>query len=153
MPQVQNALSMQLSDEISRTVLMLSERKTDMLDVDYIANQVQARIDAEGRSPGLVEYSSILNLKQMIRGHLRHNLNPILRAEREVEENQESLFEEILQDYYPAKREILDQVKPVYVRRDLLSHDEVFIIATRMRLVSERLAKHSDALIAWDKSR
>ena len=153
MPQEKPVLSLQLSEEINRVILSLKEKEPDMLDVDYISNVVQSRIDVHHISPPMVEYSSVQNLKQQVRDHLRRDHDPVKKAEDMVDQNQETLFDDILQDYYPCKREVLGVKKPVYVRRDLLTDDEVIVIAERLQKVSKKLAEHADALLAWNASR
>lgn len=148
----QPTLAENVRDEVNRVILHLQDENKDMMVVPYIANVVQSRIDHHSISPEIVVYCSLEHIKQITRRQLRHLFDPLKNAERKAD-NQETIFDSVLQDHYPVNREVMGETQRVYLRRDLLTHDEVEQIVERMRRVGDALARHADGLEAWDKDR
>lgn len=141
-----------VDDEISSVIETL-EGQGSALVIPHIANVVYSRLDANKVSPHIVQYLSQQEIKQKTRAFLRRRHDPIARAEQAVEQNQEDLFADTLQDYYPVKREMMGERQRMYVPRDDLSRTEVSEIAGRLSRAGSALIKHADGLVAWDKSR
>lgn len=141
--------SVTVTEHISRVVASLQDQGCDVIDNDYVANVVESRIDVHQISPHLMKYLALLELKQQIRSYLRHALDPMQVVTDKVKSGQDDLFDDLLQDYYPADREILGVKKSVYVKRESLTGQEVELNAAKMEMASEALAKHAEALRAW----
>jgi len=145
--------SVSIAEHISRVVISLQEQGRDIIDPDYVANVVESRIDVHQVSPHLTKHLAIMQLKQETRQYLRHAIDPVQIVADKLESGQEDLFNDLLQDHYPAKREIMGEDKSVYVARDLLTSVEVEIVAAKMEKASDALSEHAKALRAWHQSR
>ena len=141
--------SVLVTEHISRVVLSIKDGNGADIDPDYVANVVESRIDIHQVAPHLTRHLAILELKQQIRSYLRKNHDPVEVMTAKVESGQEDMFDDILQDHYPVKRNILGTVKRIYARRDTLTEEEMEINSSRMERVSDGLAKHAEALRAW----
>lgn len=139
--------SVLITEHISRVILSIKDGNGAVIDTDYVANVVESRIDVHSIAPHLTRHLAILELKQQIRSHLRKH-DPIEVATEAVESGQDDMFGDLLQDYYPVKRDIMGEVKSVYARRDTLTEEEMEFNASRMEKVSDRLARHAEALRA-----
>ena len=146
-------LAVELTVEIDRSILSLEAERVAQINVDYISNVVYSRLDQHHISPKVIEHCSVMHIKQMVRAALRHTCDPWQRVADEAESGQLTMFDGILQNYYPAEREVMGDKQSVYVRRDLLTHDDVEAIVSRMRMVGLKLLEHCDALLAWDATR
>ena len=138
-----------IQEHISRVVMSMSSQNQGTIDPDYVANVVESRIDIHQVSPHLTKHLAILQLKQQIRAYLRHTFNPVDVVTDRLMSGQDDLFDDILQDYYPAERKVMDVMKSVYVKRDLLTATEVEENASKMEKASKALAQHAEALRAW----
>lgn len=136
-------------EHIARVVMALNEKHQGIIDSDYVANVVESRIDIHQVSPHLTKYLAILQLKQDVRSYLRHTLDPVEVVTDKLASGQDDLFDDILQDHYPAKREIMGEVKEVYVLKELMTEKEVETVAGKMEKASDALARHAEALRAW----
>lgn len=141
-----------VDDEISGVVEMLEERGNALL-IPHIANVVYSRLDEQKSSPHIIQYLSQQEIKQKTRAYLRRRHDPIVRAEEAAERDQEDLFADTLQDYYPVKRDVMGERQRMYVPREDLSSVEVSEIAERLSRTGSALIRHADGLVAWDKSR
>lgn len=141
-----------VDDEISSVVEML-EDQGNALVIPHIANTVYSRLDAGKVSPHVIQYLSQQEIKQKTRAYLRRRHDPIVRAEQAVEKDQEDLFADTLQDYYPVKRDIMGERQRIYTPRDDLTKSDVSEIAGRLSRAGSALIRHADGLVAWDKSR
>ena len=140
--------SVLITEHISRVIMGIKDGNGADIDPDYVANVVESRIDVHSIAPHLTRHLAILELKQQIRGYLRKKHDPIEVAAEAVASGQDDMFDDLLQDHYPVKRNIMGEVKSVYARRDTLTEDEMEFNASRMEKVSDRLARHAEALRA-----
>ena len=141
-----------VDDEISSVVEMLEEQGNALV-VPHIANMVYSKLDEAKVSPHVIQYLSQQEIKQKTRAYLRRRHDPIERAEQAVEKDQEDLFADTLQDYYPVKRDIMGERQRIYTPRNDLTKSDVSEIAGRLSRAGSALIRHADGLVAWDKSR
>jgi len=142
-----------ITEHISRVVLAMNGKD---VDVDYVANVVESRIDVHQISPHLTKYLATLELKQQVRSYLRHRYDPEVVVADKIQQGkteQEDLFDDILQDRYPAVREHMGVKKTKYVIKENLTEDEVEIVAVKMEKAGRALIEHAKALRAWFQSK
>ena len=138
---------------ISRAVLSLQDSGVDIIDPDFVANVVESKIDVHRMAPHLSRYLAVEQLKANTRKYLAHMFNPVIRAQQLVESGTDDLFDDLLQDHYPVKREILGEVKSVYAKKEVMSEDEIIIVASKMEKAGNTLIEHAKALLAWFQSK
>lgn len=100
-------------------------------------------IDPDGLSPALMQWAANLELRQLARGLLRINYDPI------ADENPQAEMFEGLQKRYPTKR----NEEPTYVLLEELTDDEIEENLVRMAREISAKQKHYDALQAYRLSR
>jgi len=140
-------LAAQLDGVISEALAPLEH--VDIIDVGMVADDVDRRIDPEQSSPALKSYCSRMQVRAMVRRALARRYDPNKKAEEYVEGARDDLFDGLLQDRYPVKRD----GGRGYALRDVLNDVDVAYNAGRMQKAGNALVQHADALIAWHKSR
>lgn len=98
-----------------------------------------------------VEYASREHLKQMARGVLAHEHDPLQRIADSVDDQTIDAFAELLQDRYPIQ--VSKGSEPQYRKRASLSDADVRWNVKRLRKGANGLLQHADALLAWHESR
>jgi hypothetical protein len=142
-----DSLANQLTQKIREVVLGLEEAGCDIIQPNWVANTVFNSIDPEKDAPEIVAYSSLQHIAQMTRKVLAHRHDPITKAKSYAAGISDDLFGNILQDYYPARRD--ENNDPVYVRRDQMTKIECRRVSCRMRKAGTTLVEHADALDAF----
>lgn len=145
-------LSGQLDQIINTVILPLEDIGEDINPV-YVANEVDKLIDPVGVSPELKTYASTLQIRGLTRKILAKRHDPVKKAQDYIEGEQDDLFSDQLQPYYPVKRTIEEVRESIYIRREKLTDIDVKTIASRMSKAGESLLEHVRALEAWHKGR
>lgn len=146
-------LARQLDEIISTVILPLESAGVDIIDPAFVANEVDRAIDPESTSPQLKTYASTMQIRARVRASLAARHDPVKKAEAYAEFESDDLFGDVLQPFYPAKRvDDSGEKVPVYVRRELLTSNEVDAICQRMERAGNALIRHVDALRAWFKT-
>ena len=144
----------QLIDEkINQAIFTLQERGADAFDPNEIADQVDVLIDPERLAPPLTRHTSILMLREITRRLLAHNIDPIERASRHIEQETGDLFSGVLQDHYPVKRFEGEEARLIYLRRDLMTEQDIYRLVERMDKAGDSLKRHAAALKAYFRSK
>lgn len=121
----------------------LDAAKPDYISPSDLADATYKVLDPFKRSPELVKLAAILELRQLARGFCRQR-----RIVAEHAAEQTELFEDYLQERYPATREINGEKEEVYVLRKRLTATERRENACRLRSEGEAKIAHARALDA-----
>lgn len=148
------SLANQLDEIISRVVLPLEQQQIDIINPVAVADEVDKLIDPDGVSPSLKTYSSVLNIRQLVRQRLKKRHDPTERAKDYVNSETDDLFGDRLQPYYPVKRQDESgEMARVYMRRELMTEFDVEAVCKRMSRAGSALLAHADELRAEFKTR
>lgn len=136
-----------MTDGMYDQVMQIVRKQFALLDQDgemvvnpaVVAAHVYAELDAAAISPTLVQYTSVLELRQLARSVCRKKYEDDDSAAVQVE-----MFDGALQPKYPAER----NGERVYVPRAQMTVDEYNFNITRLRTEAMAKAKHADALQA-----
>lgn len=132
-------------DEYIYRVISPLEQVGAVIDPANVAFEVDQLIDPESVSPELKTQLSIEQIKNVVRKTLAKRHDPIEKANDYVNGDQDDLFGNELQPYYPARRE----AQAVYIPRHELTEIDVERIVKRMTKAGESLQVHARALQAW----
>jgi|KBSMisStaDraftv2_1062788.scaffolds.fasta_scaffold112353_4 hypothetical protein len=117
----------------------------------WIATQVMCAIHFPRKLHELGYVGCHLEVRQIARQKLRHQHDPNARMASAIHDEQMELAFDTLQDRYPRKTRPGEE--PLYVAREVMTHDDVRFNTERMRRGGRALLKHADALDEWDQSR
>ena len=146
------SLTGQIDQYIYQVILPLESSGAE-INPAHVAYAVDKLIDPESLSPALKTHVSIQQLKSQTRKLLASRHDPIAKAESYVLGEEQDLFSETLQSYYPVKRRSESKTEAVYIPREQLSEMDVQAICKRMSKAGDSLLEHSRALLAWFMSK
>lgn len=128
------------SDKLCELVSKCLENTSSELGVSatYLAACAIKEIDPDNKSPHLVQWGCVLQLRQFARQILRKEYEP----ENEGISSQQEMFEQ-LQERYPVNRG-----EKEYMPRIKMTLEERRETADRFRRISESYAAHANALDA-----
>lgn len=131
----------QLSDMLNKC---LENTSSDLgVSASYLASQAITKLDPEQKAPYVVQWGCVLQLRQIARGILRKEYEPV----NDAGEPQAEMFEK-LQQRYPVARGEEEKKEGEYMPRLLLTLEERQMISEKLRKASKALAIHANALDA-----
>jgi hypothetical protein len=119
----------------------------ECLSPTSLALAVQFRFETGEIQPH-IKYTSLEHLKQMSRGMLRGQFDPV---SDDLEQQQGEMFSGHLQDRYPIK--VANGADPQYKLRIALTSEEAQWNIDRLRKSAKARMEHADAMQAWNDSR
>jgi len=142
------SLLSQIEQEVHHVVEPLIRQGDSIINPNKIADVVRERLDPAHATPELLSYLSTMKLRDVVRNTLARDMDQIEKAKTVLADSgsQEEMFEVVLQDYYPAKRDIDGKREGVYVKRELMTEQEVKRQCARMEKMGASLTRHSKAL-------
>jgi len=146
-------LIMSLHNQIENHIAAVAQPMIDsgmaIISPAVVADEVDRRIDPGGLAPEAKTYASRMHIRNEVRRFLARNFDPIRRMRTVFSEEQADLFSDVLQDYYPVKRNVEGEERLLYAKRDHLSLSDANRLAERMHKAGESLMRHADALVAY----
>lgn len=140
---------MSIHEDIEQAIRGELERLNgaECLSPTSLALAVQLRFESGDIQPH-IRYTSLEHLKQMSRGVLRGQFDPVAD---EDDSQQGEMFSGHLQDRYPIK--VPKGAEPQYKMRIALSTSEAQWNIDRLRKSARARLEHADAMQAWNDSR
>ena len=147
------SLLSQIEQEVYHVVEPLIQHGDSIINPNRVADSVRDRLDPKHATPELLAYLSTMKLRDVVRNTLARDMDQVEKAKAVLadSDSQEEMFEVVLQDYYPAKRDIDGKREGVYIKRELMTEQEVKRQCTRMEKMGASLIRHSKAL--WEDFR
>ena len=144
------SLLSQIEQEVHHVVEPLIQHGDSIINPNRVADSVRDRLDPKHDTPELLGYLSTMKLRDVVRNVLRRHLDPVEKARAVLMEGEQSedMFDVVLQDYYPTKRDVGGKREGVYIKRDLMTEDDVKRQCARMEKMGASLTRHSKALWA-----
>ncbi len=139
----------QIENHIAAIAQPMIDRGREIISPAAIADEVDRRIDPEDIAPEQKTYASRMYIRNEVRKFLARNYDPIERMKSDFSQDQTDLFSNLLQDYYPVKRNVGGEDRLVYAKRERLNLVDATRLAERMHKAGESLMKHADALVAY----
>jgi len=103
---ISDPLAGQLDQIIASVLLPLERNGVDIIDPAFVAAEVVRKIDPAGASPPLLAYASNLQIRDRARHAIAARHDPVKRAEQYAQGETDDLFGDVLQPFYPVRREV-----------------------------------------------
>lgn len=144
-----NSPKSQIDEIIAKTVGGLIDKH--IIKPNDVANKVNLELDPEKKSPSLVSYSSMMQLRNAVRQYLARQFDPETKAQESLSGQTDMLSGE-LQGMYPVKREEFGS-KSVYIDINLLTDEECRELANRCFKIGDSYTKQGRALLSYANDR